>query len=179
MKKFLLFVSLILLISSAFAFEEEDFDLYDQIETLEGQFFNLTLPSQAICNAAANKAKRYASCGCPYVWGGTSCGCGGSGGMDCSGIVYTSFREAGWSGITRVTTTQINQGVRCPACSPSNPGACKPGDLLFYCFGGTNCPNHVVMAVGGGKVAECSRPGQPCAIRTPYSQSYYACRSMC
>ncbi|EGG24385.1 NLP/P60 domain-containing protein [Cavenderia fasciculata] len=138
---------------------------------------NITIPASQ-CASAASKAGHYASCGCPYVWGGTSCGCGGSGGMDCSGLVYTSYREAGYTGIQRTTFEQINQGSSCGSCSPSNLGSCKVGALFFYCFS-QPCPDHVVMYLGGGKAAECPEPGQDCHIITPYSESYYACRTLC
>ncbi|EGC38754.1 hypothetical protein DICPUDRAFT_28130 [Dictyostelium purpureum] len=172
--KFLFVLALIFAVCSANLQQD-----VDRLVDYSDLYLNLTLPSKSICSSAASKASHYASCGCPYVWGGTSCGCGGSGGMDCSGIVYTSFREAGWSGITRVTTTQFQQGVKCSSCSPSNPGACQPGDLIFYCFSGSNCPDHVTMAIGGSKAVECPEPGQDCHIITPYAENYYGCRSMC
>ncbi|KAM9985738.1 hypothetical protein ACTFIZ_012385 [Dictyostelium cf. discoideum] len=174
-----LIFSLILVIFTLFVSANANVD--SQIDRLAefGESMNITL-SQSVCNAAAAKAEHYATCGCPYVWGGTSCGCGGSGGMDCSGIVYTSFREAGWTGITRTTTTQYKQGTSCSGCSGSNTSGCKAGDLLFYCFGCSGgVPDHVIMAIGGNRAVQCPEPGQDCSVIDIYSENYMLCRSMC
>ncbi|KAF2068991.1 hypothetical protein CYY_009690 [Polysphondylium violaceum] len=189
--KFLVFVFLLIIATAstirAFDYTESDYDsdLLENLDEIENMFdnamaqMNLTALPSATCAKAASAAKRYATCGCPYVWGGSSCGCG-SGGLDCSGLVYRSYLDAGYSGITRVTTTQIRQGSGCNSgCSAGNTGNCKTGDLLFYCFSGSNCPDHVMMYIGGGKAAECPKPGSNCRVLTPYTQAYYGCRSMC
>ncbi|KAF2068312.1 hypothetical protein CYY_010361 [Polysphondylium violaceum] len=166
------------LIATAFYSVQANASMFVDV-TNEIKSMNFTALPASTCAKAASQAKHYASCGCPYVWGGTSCGCGGSGGMDCSGLVYTSYREAGYSGITRVTTTQVHQGSGCNAgCSPSNTHNCKVGDLFFYCFG-SGCPDHVLMYVGGNQVAECSVPGTDCSVHAPYSENYQTCRSFC
>ncbi|GAM24347.1 hypothetical protein SAMD00019534_075220, partial [Acytostelium subglobosum LB1] len=133
----------------------------------------------ATCDKAATEAEHYATCGCPYVWGGTDCSCGGHGGMDCSGIVYRSYNDAGYHGIGRTTYNQIAQGSSCSSkCHPTDTSGCTTGDLFFYCFE-TPCPSHVVMYIGKGKAAECPHTGENCHIITPYSESYYGCRSFC
>jgi len=145
-----------------------------------------------VCNKASQNARYYSSCGCPYVWGGISCGCSGKGGMDCSGLTYTSYRGAGWTGIARTAAAQAQQGGSCGSCSPSNTGPCHEGDLFFYNFGDITLQNqdissplhsltidHVVMYIGGGFVAECPHTGLNCRVIHPYSQSYVTCRRFC
>ncbi|KYR01450.1 hypothetical protein DLAC_01431 [Tieghemostelium lacteum] len=89
-------------------------------------FRNLTI-DLSICQAAANAALNYGSCGCPYVWGGTSCGCGGSGGLDCSGMVYASYNDAGWSGILRTSEQQYTQGSSCGGASSGSASSSSSG----------------------------------------------------
>lgn len=127
-----------------------------------------------------------ATCGCPYVWGGTSCGCNGQGGFDCSGLTYYSYRSAGWHGIARTAAAQAQQGGSCGSCSPSNTEPCKPGDLFFYdfpedtAFGASpTAIDHVVMYIGGNRVAECPHPGLDCRVISPYSTHYVTCRRFC
>jgi hypothetical protein len=175
-----------------FAFDRTPQDPYIFNATYElpvchGQFKQGIIPKAAVeslyylpsdtCHKAAEHAKHYASCGCPYVWGGTSCGCGGSGGMDCSGLVYTSYRQAGWNGIARTTSGQVNQGSSCGSCSPHNTASCHVGDLFFYSFGGTN--DHVLMYIGGNYVAECPHTGLNCRVIHPYTEHYSTCRRFC
>ncbi|EGC40062.1 hypothetical protein DICPUDRAFT_25810, partial [Dictyostelium purpureum] len=141
---------------------------------------NFIVP-MSVCQAAASSAHNYATCGCPYIFGGTSCGCGGSGGMDCSGLVYTSYQEAGFSGIQRTASQQYDQGFDdCGGGSSGNSdtSGCIVGDLLFYCFEAP-CPSHVTMYVGNGQMAECPQPGQDCHVIPVYSEAYYGCKSVC
>ncbi|EFA76348.1 NLP/P60 domain-containing protein [Heterostelium album PN500] len=183
--KSLYILVLIALVSSCFVSAteevvdiEQDFDAFNTTENIHYYLEKFGKLPLSTCQKAAARASHYSTCGCPYVYGGTSCGCG-SGGLDCSGLVYRSYNDAGWSGIGRTTFNQIGQGGACNSkCSPSNPGACTVGDLFFYCFA-QPCPSHVVMYIGGGKAAECPYTGLNCRIITPYATSYQTCRSMC
>lgn len=58
----------------------------------------------------------------------------------------------------------VKQGSACSGCSPGNTSGCKIGDLLFYCTS-QPCPSHVVMYIGGGRVAECPHAGTLCSWR--------------
>jgi len=131
-----------------------------------------------ICNAAATCGDHFGTCGCPYVWGGNSCGCKGKGGFDCSGIVHHCYVNAGYPGIARTAAAQAAQGTHCGNCRPDNHGPCVKGDLFFYNFGG-GAIEHVVMYIGGGKVAECPHTGENCRVIAPYMQAYVTCRRHC
>eukprot|EP01132_Coremiostelium_polycephalum_P002506 gene2506-3102_t len=80
---------------------------------------NFTSLPLKVCQEAAGYAKNFASCGCPYVFGADDCSCG-SGGMDCSGLVYRSYHLAGWTGIHRVAKDQYTQGTPCGSSSTSS-----------------------------------------------------------
>jgi len=150
-----------------------------QESSIEEQIDNLnSLLPDSVCSQTVDCAKRYASCGCPYVWGGNSCGCSGKGGLDCSGIVHTCYVASGYSGISRTSEAQSHQGSSCGSCSPSATSSCKKGDLFFYNTEGKGV-SHVVMYIGGGQVAECPHTGLNCRILTPYSGKYVSCRRFC
>jgi cell wall-associated NlpC family hydrolase len=139
-------------------------------------------PSGSKCEQIASIALDKVRCGCPYVWGGTSCGCGGSGGFDCSGIVYYSHRAAGFSSFPRSARSQLAGNAKSTSCSASNLGACQPGDLLFYCMpGGSECPNHVNMYAGNGLVVDCPMPGQNCQTltRISYARHFWSSVTYC
>jgi hypothetical protein len=103
--------------------------------------------------AVIDKAKEIGTCGCPYVWGGNGpCCYGQKSGYDCSGMTHRAY-AAGNFNIPRVAADQQRSGR---ACS----GGEQAGDLLFF----GNPAYHVVMALGGGKIAECPDVGQNCRI---------------
>jgi len=132
----------------------------------------------AVCEKTVECARHYATCGCPYVWGGNSCSCGGKGGLDCSGIVHTCYVSAGYPGIARTAEAQSHQGSSCGSCHPSSTGSCTKGDLFFYDFEGKGV-SHVVMYIGGGDVAECPHTGVNCRVLKPYTSHYVSCRRFC
>ncbi len=99
--------------------------------------------------------------GMAYVWGGR-----GGAGIDCSGLVQTSFAAAGHA-LPRDSDQQA-------ACGVAVDGAMQRRDLAFF-------PGHVVIALGDGSVVHASmsqgkvmvepladviaRKGDPTAVR--------------
>lgn len=79
--------------------------------------------------------------GTPYVWGGESMA---EGGMDCSGFVYNSLRDAGYD-VGR-TTANGYRGYG-QAISKSD---LQPGDLVFY--GKNGKASHIGIYVGDGQI---------------------------
>lgn len=71
--------------------------------------------------------------GAPYQWGGVT-----PWGVDCSGVVQTTFRARGIE-LPRDTAEQIGCGKRV------EPGAHRPGDLLFF-SNGADRVTHVAIA---------------------------------
>lgn len=92
----------------------------------------------------ADLALRYAlaQVGKPYQLGAT-----GPDAFDCSGLVYSAYRAAGFMSITRTTYTQVLQG------SVVSEGQLGPGDLVFPDIG------HVQMYVGNGQIVEAPHSG--------------------
>lgn len=85
--------------------------------------------------------------GTPYVYGGTSI----SGGFDCSGLVQYVYAHFGKK-ITRVTTTQILEGVYV------SKDQLQEGDIVF--FGDSiQTTDHEAMYVGDGYVIEAPHTG--------------------
>lgn len=85
--------------------------------------------------------------GAPYVWGGTGPG------YDCSGLVMMAFASVGVS-IPRTADYQYWATTR---VSIDN---LRPGDLVFYGYGGD--PNqiyHVAFYAGNGQILEATHPG--------------------
>lgn len=100
--------------------------------------------------------------GNPYVFGGSSL----THGTDCSGFTMSVYAHFGVS-LNRTSYTQVNNGR---AVSMSN---LKPGDLLFYKYGGGTI-SHVAIYIGGGQIVHASNErtgitisgmGSPCAAR--------------
>lgn len=83
--------------------------------------------------------------GNPYVWGGTSL----TNGTDCSGFTMRVFQHFGYS-LSRTSRTQANNGTRVSLSE------IRPGDLLFYSYGGTI--GHVAIYIGNGKIIHASSP---------------------
>jgi len=116
---------------------------------------------------------------CPYVWGGADGGCcSDGGGLDCSGLVYVSYNDAGWNGVGRTTYDQIAQTGPCPDCAAWYLPGCEAGDLFFYCFE-QPCPSHVVMYAGQGYVTECPYTGANCHVVPAYTDSFQGCGRYC
>ena len=82
--------------------------------------------------------------GAPYRFGGT-----GEGGFDCSGLVLVVYQKLGVS-LPR-TAAEMYQELL-PVKEP------RPGDLVFFSFGGVR-PDHVGIYLGGGEFVHASNRG--------------------
>ena len=80
--------------------------------------------------------------------------------MDCSGLTYYAYRQAGVS-ITRTSRSQYNQVVRAGNLK-SSAGSLEPGDLVFYQRGGVIY--HVAIYIGAGNVCHANGYGQGVVI---------------
>lgn len=81
--------------------------------------------------------------GNPYVYGGTSL----TNGTDCSGYTMRIFEHFGYS-LNRSSAAQSYNGT------PVDLSAIRPGDLLFYSYGGSI--GHVAIYIGGGQIIHAS-----------------------
>jgi hypothetical protein len=97
----------------------------------------LQLPEQPVIWPGLEHAVR-SYLGTPYVWGGLS-----HGGIDCSGLTMSSYREVS-IGIPRVSHQQYATG------RPVQSGELRDGDLVFFDTGG-NGVSHVGMMVDAGR----------------------------
>lgn len=89
------------------------------------------------------------------------------GGFDCSGLVQWSYRQAGLH-LPRTAAAQSRVGTRVSLSQ------IRPGDLLFYSYGGR--VGHVAMAAGDGMLIESSQSGRPVAKRRIYTRGLAAIR---
>jgi glucan-binding YG repeat protein len=111
--------------------------------------------SSAIGNKIVTYAKRFV--GNPYVYGGTSL----TNGADCSGFVYTVFKDHGIL-LQRVASDQaagpsaslIAKGYAAGKTVTIN--TMIPGDLIFYANGGYI--DHVGIYIGDNKIIHASNP---------------------
>ena len=96
----------------------------------------------------ANYAQKFV--GNRYVWGGTSL----TKGADCSGFVYTIYKQFGYN-IERVSRDQARTAGRKVDVSER-----QPGDLIFY-TDNKGVVNHVAIYIGNDKIvhAASSRQG--------------------
>lgn len=82
----------------------------------------------------------------PYVTGGTS-----PSGVDCSGLVYWAYKQAGITLPARQSTamsTKVGHSV--------SRDQLEPGDLLFY----YTPVSHVAMYIGNGKIVTAAQSGE-------------------
>jgi cell wall-associated NlpC family hydrolase len=94
-------------------------------------------------NRIVDAAKSYM--GTPYVWGGSD---KSHGGMDCSGFVYASLRDAGYD-VGRMDAQSYRSLGKVVDKSDM-----QPGDLIFY--GNGNYASHIGIYVGNGQVIHSS-----------------------
>ncbi|MCL2374288.1 MAG: C40 family peptidase [Treponema sp.] len=85
--------------------------------------------------------------GVPYRWGGVD-----RRGMDCSGFVYVSFRDALHYSIPRTSQAMYNWAQRIPTAN------LQPGDMVFFVTVGTRV-SHVGIYVGGGRFIHSASDG--------------------
>lgn len=81
--------------------------------------------------------------GNPYVYGGTSL----TNGTDCSGFTMRVFAQFGYT-LNRSSAAQSNNGFKISLSE------IKPGDLLFYSYGGSI--GHVALYIGNGQIIHAS-----------------------
>lgn len=91
--------------------------------------------------------------GVPYRYGGTS----PSRGFDCSGLVYYSYRRAGWR-VPRVSGEQYKH------TRPIPRSALRPGDLVFFRLGRRRFVSHVGIYIGKGLFIHAPSSGQRVSI---------------
>lgn len=97
-----------------------------------------------------------AQVGKPYVWGKT-----GPNAFDCSGLVFASYRHAGFK-VSRVTYTQIFDGARV------GQSEMERGDLWF------TDPGHVAIYLGNGMMVEA--PNSRSRVRVVPVRRFFAGR---
>ena len=98
-------------------------------------------------------------------------GAAGPGAFDCSGLVYYSFRRAGFTAMPRTSSAQAGHARRIPKSH------LRKGDLMFFTGGGG--VYHVGIFVGrlkGGapQMLHSSTPGRPVQIDVPWTSSWFA-----
>jgi cell wall-associated NlpC family hydrolase len=99
-----------------------------------------------------NDAESYL--GVPYVYAGTT----RAGGMDCSGLVQTTYKDLGMQ-LPRISYQQQNVGVAVPSLADA-----QPGDVLAF----GQPAYHVAIYVGNGKMIEAPQPGENVKIANVY-----------
>ncbi|WP_426243477.1 C40 family peptidase [Nocardioides sp. LHG3406-4] len=100
-----------------------------------------------------------------------SYGSAGPGAFDCSGLIYYSFRKAGFSAMPRTSSAQAGHVRRIPKSQLHR------GDLMFFTGGGG--VYHVGIFVGRLKsgavqMLHSSTPGRPVQIDVPWTSSWFA-----
>jgi len=94
---------------------------------------NEVVISTSVTNKIVRKALSYK--GTKYKYGGTS-----KSGMDCSGLMFTSFKSGGIV-LPRTSITQSRKGVKVSKYKA------QKGDLVFFKTGGKRSINHVGLVV--------------------------------
>jgi cell wall-associated NlpC family hydrolase len=84
--------------------------------------------------------------GVPYVYAGTT----RAGGMDCSGLVQTTYKDLGMQ-LPRISYQQQKVGVAIPSLAQA-----QPGDVLAF----GQPAYHVAIYIGNGKMIEAPQPGE-------------------
>ncbi|NLJ96791.1 MAG: SH3 domain-containing protein [Clostridiales bacterium] len=101
----------------------------------------------ALGREIANYAQKFV--GNPYVWGGESL----TRGADCSGFVYTIYKQYGYS-LDRVSKDQAKTAGRKVDINDR-----QPGDLIFY-TNSRGVVNHVAMYIGNDKIVHAANSRQ-------------------
>ena len=85
-------------------------------------------------------AEARAYLGTPYLWGGMT-----NRGIDCSGLVHMSYRNAGRA-VPRDADQQEEAGRTVP------DSELRPGDLITYGDDGANHATHIAFWLGDGRI---------------------------
>lgn len=80
-------------------------------------------------------------------------------GFDCSGLVYYSYRRAGWD-VPRVSGEQYKH------TRPIPRSALRPGDLVFFRLGRRRFVSHVGIYIGHGRFIHAPASGQRVSIES-------------
>jgi cell wall-associated NlpC family hydrolase len=111
------------------------------------------LPAPAVLEAAT------AYLGTPYRWGGST-----RRGMDCSGLVWRAFHDAGGRQLPRTSAAMAREGL------PLTRAELQPGDLVFFATGGGGI-DHVGIYEGGGSFIHASSSRG--VVRSSLSERYW------
>lgn len=111
----------------------------------------------------ANYAQKFV--GNRYVWGGTSL----TKGADCSGFVYTIYKQFGYN-IPRVSRDQAKSAGRKVDISER-----QPGDLIFY-RDNKDVVNHVALYIGDDKIVHAASSKQGIIISKYNYRKVYCIR---
>ncbi|NLY48486.1 MAG: SH3 domain-containing protein [Clostridiales bacterium] len=111
----------------------------------------------------ANYAQKFV--GNRYVWGGTSL----TKGADCSGFVYTIYKQFGYN-IPRVSRDQAKSAGRKVDISER-----QPGDLIFY-TDNKGVVNHVALYIGDDKIVHAASSKQGIIISKYNYREVYCIR---
>ncbi len=111
----------------------------------------------------ANYAQKFV--GNRYVWGGTSL----TKGADCSGFVYTIYKQFGYD-IPRVSRDQAKSAGRKVDISER-----QPGDLIFY-RDNKDVVNHVALYIGDDKIVHAASSKQGIIISKYNYRKVYCIR---
>jgi len=111
----------------------------------------------------ANYAQKFV--GNRYVWGGTSL----TKGADCSGFVYTIYKQFGYN-IPRVSRDQAKSAGRKVDISER-----QPGDLIFY-TDNKGVVNHVALYIGDDKIVHAASSKQGIIISKYNYRKVYCIR---
>lgn len=142
--------------------ERDDYPSAQAVARVAG---GVTLDQEA-SSRAADAARGLV--GRPYVWGGVD----PASGVDCSGLVQWSFRQASVS-VPRTAQQQFD------ATSRLGTHDLRPGDLVFFsiCCQPPDVVTHVGVYLGSGRMVHAPAPGETVrveSISTPYWRAHWA-----
>lgn len=122
-------------------------------------------PSRSLSSSKGEQVVSYAKqfMGTPYVWGGTNL----NRGVDCSGFVYSVYKNFGIT-LNRTSASMASNGV---VVSKSQ---LIPGDLVFFDTTGVNNGgiSHVGIYIGNGQYIHASSGKEYCVTISDLNNSY-------
>lgn len=122
-------------------------------------------PSRSLSSSKGEQVIAYAKqfLGTPYVWGGTSL----TSGVDCSGFVYSVYKNFGVT-LNRTSASMASNGV---VVSKSQLAA---GDLVFFDTTGVNDGgiSHVGIYIGNGQYIHASSGSEYCVTISDLNNAY-------